>query len=82
MGGLVLEQLWVKEDARGQGLGRRLVSEAERIARSSGCVGVQVSVLSFQSPKFFTRIGYEVFGVSEGFPPPVREFYLIKRFCP
>jgi GNAT superfamily N-acetyltransferase len=82
MGGLVLEQVWVEESVRGQGLGRRLVSEAERIAIENGCVGVQVSALSFQSPEFFTRMGYEVFGVSDGFPTPVREFYLIKRFCP
>jgi GNAT superfamily N-acetyltransferase len=79
MGSLVIEQLWVEEQHRGRGLGRKLLSEAERIAVENGCIGVQTYSLSFQSPGFFGRMGYEVFGVSDGFPDPVREVYLIKR---
>jgi GNAT superfamily N-acetyltransferase len=80
LGSLVIEQVWVEEQHRGRGLGARLVSEAERIALESGCVGVQTYALSFQAPEFFRRMGYEVFGVSDGFPDPVKEVYLIKRF--
>jgi len=80
LGSLVIEHLWVEEQHRGQGLGARLLSEAERIAVDNGCVGAQTYALSFQAPEFFGRMGYEVFGVSDGFPDPVREVYLIKRF--
>jgi GNAT superfamily N-acetyltransferase len=77
---LVVEHLWVDERYRGRGLGRKLVVEAERIARESKCIAVQTYALSFQNPGFFCRMGYEPFGVSNGYPDPVRETYFINRF--
>lgn len=80
MRNLVIELLWLNERYRGRGLGRKLILEAERIATENGCIAVQASALSFQSPEFFRRMGYTVFGASDGYPDPVKEYYLIKRF--
>jgi len=77
---LVIELLWLDERYRGCGLGKKLILEAERIAKDNGCIAVQTSVLSFQSPEFFRRMGYTVFGMSDGYPDSVKEYYLIKKF--
>lgn len=77
---MILEHVWVDERYRGQGLGRKLVLKAERIARENACIATQTYALSFQNPGFFCRMGYEAFGVSDGYPAPVQETYFIKRF--
>jgi ribosomal protein S18 acetylase RimI-like enzyme len=80
MRNLVIELVWLDERYRGRGLGRKLLLEAERIAKDNGGIAVQASALSFQSPEFFRRMGYTVFGISDGYPDPVKEYYLIKKF--
>jgi len=82
MRNLILEQIWLHESYRGQGLGKRLLAEAEQVAIQNGCTACQTYALSFQSPGFFLKMGYEEFGVSDGFPAPVQEHYLIKRLKP
>jgi GNAT superfamily N-acetyltransferase len=80
IGVLHIELMWVDERFRGQGLGRRLLTKAEKIAKEKGAVSGLTWVLSFNSPEFFQKCGYEVFGVSSGYPDPIREYYLNKRF--
>jgi GNAT superfamily N-acetyltransferase len=77
---LILEHLWIDERYRGLGLGRRLLLEAERTAQENGCIAAQTYALSFQNPGFFCRMGYETFGVSDGYPDPVKETYFVKGF--
>jgi GNAT superfamily N-acetyltransferase len=76
---MALEQLWVDGRYRGQGCGRELVAEAERIAREHGCIAVQGCCLSFQTPGFFHRLGYESFGVVDVYLDGHTEDLLIKR---
>ncbi len=80
LGTLHVEQIWVDERYRGQGLGKRLLMEAERVAKDKGAVSGLTWVLSFQTPEFFQKCRYEVFGISDGYPHPVKEYYLQKRF--
>ncbi|MHA1925104.1 MAG: hypothetical protein ACXABV_07220 [Candidatus Thorarchaeota archaeon] len=54
--------------------------EAERIAKENGCISGQAWVLSFQTLKFFQKLGYEVFGISEDYPEPTKECYFIKKY--
>jgi GNAT superfamily N-acetyltransferase len=77
---MILENLWVEEPYRGQGLGRKMVLEAEKIAKAQGCIASQAYSFSFQAPGFFQKMGYEVLGVSDGYPEPVKEYYLIKKY--
>lgn len=65
---LYIETLAVDADYRGQGLGRRLVLEAERIARERNCHAAWVDTFSFQAPEFYTRLGYTSFGTLPDFP--------------
>jgi len=51
--------LWVAEDHRGQGVGTALLGAVETNAKDRGCTIAFVSSHSFQSPGFYTRMGYE-----------------------
>ena len=60
--------LWVHESYRGQGLGYKLIAEAERIAKEAGCIFAMTCTYSFQSPDFYKRQGYVVYAIVDDFP--------------
>jgi GNAT superfamily N-acetyltransferase len=74
-----LEVMWVDEHLRGRGLGRELPQKAEDEARRRGCVAAITDSYDFQAPGFYETLGYERYGVLEGFPPGSRLNYLTKR---
>jgi GNAT superfamily N-acetyltransferase len=57
-GCLYVENLWVREDLRGIGLGSRVLEAAEAEARSRDCAQVVVFSHTFQAPDFYLRRGY------------------------
>lgn len=77
---IYIDQLWIDERYRGQGYGKELMMAAERIAQKDGCISSLAMVYSFQSPEFFQKLGYEIFGVSDGYPKPIKEYYFIKKY--
>lgn len=77
---LYIDQLWIDERYRGLGYGKELMMVAERIARKDGCISSLAMVYSFQSPEFFQKLGYKIFGVSDGYPKPIKEYYFIKKY--
>jgi ribosomal protein S18 acetylase RimI-like enzyme len=77
---LIFETIWIDERFRGKGLGSVLMLEMERIARQAGCIASQAYCFSFQAPGFFQKMGYTVLGISNGYPAPVEEYYLIKKY--
>lgn len=76
---LTIGTLLVPEELRGQGVGRRLVLEAEAEARARGCVGSLTDTYSFQARGFYERLGYTVFGHLDGYPPGHGRYFLSKR---
>jgi GNAT superfamily N-acetyltransferase len=78
-GYLEVKDLWVREDQRGQGLGRRLLLAAEQEARERGCQQVLLDTHDFQAPGFYQRLGYTVFGVLEGIGGRHTRYYLSKK---
>lgn len=78
---LYIEILFVHEVFRNQGLGSKLLLEAETYAKTLGCVGAYLDTLSFQAPNFYPKHGYKVLAELEDFPPgPSRKVYFSKRF--
>lgn len=75
---LYVAKLWVHERARGRGLGTRLLSEAENIARSRGCTDASLDTFEYQARPFYEKHGYQLFGTLDGYPPGYRQFYLRK----
>ena len=61
---------WVRADARGKGLGERLLADFEAEARSRGCTHVFVTSFTFQAPGFYERQGYREIFRWEGVPTP------------
>lgn len=78
-GWLFVDQLWVREDLRGQGHGRRLLEAAEKRARNVGAVGVWLDTFSFQARDFYEKLGYRVCGEIPDHPPGHSRFFLQKR---
>lgn len=79
---LFVELLFVPEALRGQGFGTRLIEAAEGIARERGCTGVWLDTFEFQAPRFYRRLGYEVFGELPDYPRGGRRFWLRKFLAP
>jgi len=76
---MYVAKLWVDESVRGHGVGKRLMEAAENLARSRGCTDVSLDTFDFQARPFYEKLGYELFGTLEGFPPESRQYYLRKR---
>jgi GNAT superfamily N-acetyltransferase len=77
--GLFVELLAVPEAARGQGLGRALMVQAETIAREAGCAGIWLDTYEFQARGFYERLGFTLFGTLPDHPVGQRRFFLMKR---
>lgn len=60
--------VWVREDHRRGGLGRKLLAAAEQVARERGCTRLTVSSFTFQAPAFYERYGFVETGRTEGLP--------------
>jgi GNAT superfamily N-acetyltransferase len=72
--------LAVPEKYRGLGLGRRLMDEAEKIARARSYIGMWLDTFEFQARPFYEKLGFELFGELEGGPGAVPRYFLKKRF--
>src|SRR5215470_9155552 len=66
-------------EARGNGLGARLLGAVEDLARSRGCIGVYLFSYSFQAPGFYERHGFTVFGQIADLPPGHVQIWPSKR---
>jgi GNAT superfamily N-acetyltransferase len=63
-----IEFLWVREDRRERGLGRRLVEAAIEEARRRGCRTIVLDTHTFQAPGFYSALGFVEVGRTTGTP--------------
>jgi ribosomal protein S18 acetylase RimI-like enzyme len=76
---LYIDVLWIDEQFRGQGHGRALIEEAERIAKEHGCAFAHTTTFSYQAPKFYQRLGYTIFAAMDDYPDGIVQYFLKKR---
>ncbi|VJT85247.1 acetyltransferase [Streptococcus pneumoniae] len=63
---LEIEYLFVKEELRGQGIGSKLLRQAESEAKNRNCCFAFVNTYQFQAPDFYQKHGYkEVFSLQD-----------------
>ena len=79
-GWLYIDILWVREDHRRQGVGSRLLTDAEKEAIRRGCHHAHVDTMSWQAPMFYQKHGYEVIGVLPDIPRGNQKYLLMKAF--
>ncbi len=72
-----LSTLFVDEDHRGTGLGRRLMETIEQRAAALGARLIRLDTFDWQGPGFYERLGYEQVGhyAADGFA----EHFFLKR---
>ena len=75
---LYVKILWVAKPARGQGSGRKLMEAAEAYARERGCAGIHLETFSFQARPLYEKLGFEIFGEIENYPPGHTFFFMRK----
>ena len=77
-GWLYVDILWVREDHRRNGIGTRLLLEAEKEASRRGCHHVHLDTMSWQAPEFYRKHGYEVIGILPDIPKGHQKYLLTK----
>ena len=80
-GWMYVDILWVHEDHRRNGIGSRLLAEAEKEAVRRGCHHVHLDTMSWQAPDFYKKHGYEVIGVLPDIPDGNQKFLLMKKLA-
>lgn len=66
---LEIDDFFVPDDWRGQGIGTSLLQTAETIAVRRGVRQCFLSTFEFQARAFYEKRGYRVVGKLEGYPP-------------
>ena len=77
-GWMYIDILWVHEDHRKQGIGSKLLHEAEQEALRRGCHHVHLDTMSWQAPEFYQKHGYGVIGILPDIPNGNQKYLLMK----
>ena len=88
IGGLYGRSIWgtmeiktfvVKTENRNDGIGRKLISEAEKEAKNRNCRFISLDTFSFQAPKFYEKLGFIKIGTETDFPKGFEKYYYRKK---
>ncbi len=75
-----LEEFWIDEKYRGQGIGTELIKNIEKCAIDNNAIGVRLNTWSFQAKGFYEKMGYKVYATFEDCPPGTIDYFLKKKF--
>lgn len=78
-GTLEVKTLVVKLENRNQGIGRKLITEAEKEAINRNCRYISLDTFSFQAPGFYEKLGFEKIGTETDFPKGFEKYYYRKK---
>ncbi len=71
--------LWVSENLRKNGIGKKLLLAAEQEALAKKCNIILIRSYSFQAPSFYEKNGYKIEHVLNNFPNGYKYYTLIKN---
>ena len=75
---LHIELLWLSEDCRGTGVGRKMIASAENFAIEQKCEKALVETTSWQAKPFYEKNGYTHMATLAGRPKGHASHYLAK----
>lgn len=75
---MYISTLYVAEHLRGQGVGTRLVEEAEAEGRRRGCLVAWLMTSTAEGKRFYEGRGYACFGEVERRAPEVARYFMKK----
>jgi len=76
---LFIKSVYVHEGRRYKGIGTQLMAAAESEARRRGCFGIWLDTFSFQSPDFYKKLGFEMFGSIKDYPWGHNRHFFFKK---
>ena len=76
---LDVDNFYIPEELRGQGIGVRLLKQAEEIAVDRGCKRAFLTTFEFQARVFYEKQGYYVTGKLEDYPPKSTYYWMRKE---
>ncbi len=79
LGLLFIDVFFIPDQLRGQGIGTRILQQAEEEAKRRGCSASVLYTISFRAPGFYERHGYRVLGRVECHPPGTSRIYMTKN---
>ncbi|MBI9045190.1 MAG: GNAT family N-acetyltransferase [Anaerolineaceae bacterium] len=77
---LDVDDFFIPETLRGQGIGADLLKNAEGIAIERGCKRSYLSTFGFQARSFYEKQGYYVVGTLKDYPPGSAMYWMRKDF--
>jgi len=76
---LFVERFFLPENVRGNGLGSRVIAQAEEEARRRGCTRAALFTLTFQAPGFYLKHGYDIAARLDRDPPGATRMLMTKK---
>ena len=76
---LLIENIWVHENLRGQSIGSKMLKALEEAAIARGCQYALLDTLDFQARPFYEKFGYEVEWTQENYPKDGCKYFMVKR---
>lgn len=77
--GMHIDSLWVDESLRNQSWGSKLMKVAEEEGVRRKCTIAYTDTFTWQAPKFYEKLGYQVYGKLENFPEGNSLLYFVKK---
>ena len=78
-GCLFVDTLWVTNDLRHQGYGKKLMNEAEELARKSNCRFMAVNTFDWEGLDFYKKLGFHIEFERHGFKKDSIFYFLRKN---
>ena len=79
---LLIDNIWVHEDYRGQNLGSKILIKLESAAALRGCAYSLLDTLNFQAQPFYEKFGYQTKWVQENYPQKGCKYFMTKNLQP
>ena len=77
--GMHIDSLWIDESIRNQDWGSKLMKMVEEEGIKKGCTIAYTDTFTWQAPKFYEKLGYEMYGKLNDFPKGNSLCYFVKK---